>query len=187
MSFTRAQAMPAPGLLPDDGVPASNRCENRGAESTLRVMTMKCRFLLLACVCGLSVACLLPRGPSAENVFPIQTLQGDWGWTGLDECTKGPIRFRFTDASRRMHLSHLTEAPDGSKQLPRVETSYTVLGGSPDRLHLRMDGDEKGEDGQPVTWDLVLFNENTYRWHRSDWPPGGHTKAVRRCGQSPHA
>lgn len=163
-----------------------NRCEYRGLEPTLRVITMKCRFLLLACMCGLSAACSLHSSHSAENAFPIQTLQGDWGWTGLDECAKGPIRFRFTHDSRRMHLSHLTEAPDGSKQLPRVETSYTVLGGSSDRLHLRMDGDGKGEDGQPVTWDLVLFEENAYRWHRSDWPSGGYTRAVWRCGQSPH-
>ena len=145
---------------------------------------MKCRLLLLACVCGLPAACAVSPESSAENIFPIQTLHGDWGWTGLDECKKGPIRFRFTEGARRMHLSHLTEAPDGSKQLPRVETSYTVLGGSSDRLHLRMDGDEKDEDGKPVTWDLVLFEENAYRWHRSDWPPGGFTRAVRRCGPS---
>jgi hypothetical protein len=36
-------------------------------------------------------------------------------------------------------------------------------------------------EGVPVVWDLVLVDSNTYRWHRTDWPWGGSTKAIRRC------
>jgi hypothetical protein len=145
---------------------------------------MKRHFIPLTCLCFLSTACSLASNPSADNAFPMEALQGDWGWEGLDECTKSPVRFRFTEEATRMHVSHLTEAPDGSKQLPRVETSYTVLGGSSNRLHVRKDGDGQDDAGQPLTWELVLFEENAFCWHRSDWTPGGCTKAVRRCASS---
>ena len=137
--------------------------------------------VFFACLCFLLAACSAGPGLPAGNAFPAHVLEGEWGWEGSVDCVNGPLRFRFAEDAHRLHLSHLTETPDGVKRLPRIETSYTVLGGSPDRLRLQKDGDAAGEDGRPVTWELVLIENDAYCWRRSDWPRNGCTRAVRRC------
>lgn len=61
-------------------------------------------------------------------------------------------------------------------------TEYDVLEHSRGRIRGAIRGEtRRTEGGEPVVWDLVLVGPNTYRWHRTDWPIGAFTKAVRRC------
>lgn len=133
------------------------------------------------CLCA-----LVATGWSADATsdrFPTGTMAGDWGWDGSDDCSLGPIRFGFSGDRKRMSLRHLTEAEDGKRGLPLIETDYTVIREFPDRLRLRMDGEDRTDKrGRPVSWDLVLIDANTYCWHRHDWPEGACTRPVRRCG-----
>lgn len=139
-------------------------------------------------VCRLSavlVALLFYSGcTSARQQSPYETLPGNWGWEGTDECATAPAVLRFSSHQERMHIAHTPVREDGTHE-PRREANYTVTGRAGNVLSMTMDGeDRKTEQGRLVTWDLVVLDPDTYCWHRSDWRPTACTKTVRRCEAS---
>ncbi len=164
------------GLSPLDDVMNSGRhycARGKGMKRTSIAIGFLC--LSVPAVSGCAADATLDR-------FPMRTMAGDWGWDGSEDCSLGPIRFRFSDDGKRMSLRHLTEVEDGKRGLPLVETGYSVIREFPDRLRLRMDDEDRTDKRErPVTWDLVLIDANAYCWHRGDWPEDACTKPVRRC------
>ena len=41
--------------------------------------------------------------------------------------------------------------------------------------------DRKDPNGNLVSWDLVIQNEDAFCWHRSDWKAGSCTKSMTKC------
>ncbi|KRA21167.1 MULTISPECIES: hypothetical protein [unclassified Lysobacter] len=104
-----------------------------------------------------------------------------WGWDGTDQCSTSPQRIRFSEDGKRMHLSQYAEGENG-KPGKRIETSYTVGGQSGDSLAMVMDNETRTDDaGRKISWNLILLDEESYCWQRSDWESTECTKLVRRC------
>ena len=121
---------------------------------------------------------------AVEDKSPIDSLPGNWGWEGTDECTVAPAAHRISSQGRRMHITHSPLREDGTRE-PRREANYTVSGRSGNVLHMAMDGEDRKDDqGALVTWDLVALDSDTYCWRRNDWPAGSCTGKVQRCRQA---
>ena len=118
---------------------------------------------------------------TTERIDPYQVLPGKWGWEGSSDCSAEPLEIRFSQGGKRMHISHAPEGEDG-KRLKRHDTDYTILGPTGMGLSMAMEGEDRLDDsGKPVTWDLVLLDDDQYCWHRNDWPATACTKPVNRC------
>jgi hypothetical protein len=119
---------------------------------------------------------------AAPSKSPFETLPGKWGWEGTEECAKEPAVLRFSSHNRRMHIVHTPIGMDGSPE-PRREASYTVTGHNGNVLNMAMDGEDRKDDqGQLVTWNLIVLDETTYCWNRNDWRATACTKSVKKCG-----
>ena len=107
---------------------------------------------------------------------------GIWDWEGAEEfCRKDPHTIAFSEDRALMTLVSREPWTDSSGTVHQA-TEYEVLEHSAGRVRGRIRGeDRRTADGEPVIWDLVLVDANTYRWHRTDWPLGGFTKPVHRC------
>lgn len=79
-----------------------------------------------------------------------------------------------------IHHSEPYETEDGEM---RSVTPYVIEGDGPGVLHTFIPDETRLTDaGDPVKWDLVVVARNRLAWHRTDWPGGGLTKMLRRCG-----
>ncbi len=113
--------------------------------------------------------------------MPYTTIAGTWGFAEVNECAEDPRDFVFSRDGKRMSAVHkgLAEAGDGDL---RSRFEYKVLAATPESLHVALEGETRlDESGQPVTWDLVVFDTNTLRWRRSDWPQDEFTSELVRC------
>jgi hypothetical protein len=124
---------------------------------------------------------LQPYVPPPGDVFAIAA--GTWDWEGAEGfCEEDPHTITFSADRGLMTLVSRQPWTDSSGAAHQ-RTEYDVLEHAAGRVRGRIRGETRQtSDGQPVVWDLVLVDSNTYRWHRTDWPPGGYTKPVRRCG-----
>ena len=122
----------------------------------------------------------VPPAP-ATRINPYNVLPGKWGWRGSDDCQVAPEVVSISEREKRMYLSHFPEDENGNRQSHR-ESKYTILGSIPNGLILALDGEPRLDaTGGPVTWNLVLRNEDEYCWRRSDWPVDHCTKPINRC------
>ena len=65
----------------------------------------------------------------------------------------------------------------------RREARYEVRGHTPNSIRAFLLSEPRRDTtGQLVEWDLVLLGADRYAWHRSDWPAGGTTIPLERCG-----
>jgi hypothetical protein len=108
---------------------------------------------------------------------------GTWDWDGAERfCEKNPHTISFSADRGLMTLVSREPWTDSSGTVHQ-RAEYDVLGHTAGRIRGRIRGETRmTADGQPVVWDLVLVDANTYRWHRTDWPLVGFTGAIRRCG-----
>jgi len=114
----------------------------------------------------------------AADLF--ETVAGTWAWEDKD-CATEWHRISFRDDNTLAHFQN----PDGVIAGSSGEDFYTyqVRGHDADSIRLFLNGEYRNDDaGNPVEWDLVLVDADTYCWHRSDWEAGRCTeKMVRRC------
>jgi hypothetical protein len=119
--------------------------------------------------------------PPQLRIEPIDALPGKWGWEGSSDCQHAPLAISFSEGGKRMHISHEPEDETGSRE-PRRVTSYSVLSRTNQGLSMLMDDEDRLDaSGKPVSWNLVLLDENQYCWNRSDWRATACTKSVLRC------
>nr|WP_295381961.1 hypothetical protein [Pseudoxanthomonas sp.] len=112
---------------------------------------------------------------------PYVLLPGKWGWEGSNDCREAPEVISFSASRKHMYLALSPAREDGGRE-PRRVGEYRILQQIPEGLRMSLKGETRMDDsGQPVTWDLVLVDRDTYCWRRNDWGDGC-TKPLRRCG-----
>ena len=120
--------------------------------------------------------------PTDSDIFTV--VQGTWAWTTADSnCAANSHTISFTPDHSGMIITaaHPYRRPDG--KLDSV-AFYDVQGHTRSWIRGVIRGETRlTAEGRPVVWDLVLMSPNRYVWHRTDWTPGGYTRAIRRCAE----
>ncbi len=140
------------------------------------------KFALVA-LAIVSVLCSCSQGSSAStDLNPFTVIPGQWGWAGSNDCAAYPKVISFNADQKKMFLSLAPVTPEGTRE-PRRQATYNVLRRVPDGLSMSLPDETRLDaSGKPVTWDLIVMDKNQMCWHRSDWPQGGCTKSISRCG-----
>lgn len=104
---------------------------------------------------------------SSHTIY--ETLIGTWGHD-KEICLKDPIRISFSPDRKLMY--HDTKQglmmSDASK--PNERLVYRILAEYESFLRTEIIGEDRLTDGgKIVKWDLLLINQNSFCWHRSDW------------------
>ena len=139
------------------------------------------RFIAVAVGTVLALpGCNQMLGASAQ-LDPYSVLPGKWGWNGSSDCDVSPEEIRFSTDRKQMFLAHAPIKDDDTRE-PHREVTYQILRILPNGISMSLDGEDRlDSSGKPVTWDLILLDQDRYCWHRSDWRSGGCTKPVDRC------
>lgn len=118
--------------------------------------------------------------PDTSDVFRV--VAGTWDWEGAEGfCHDNPHTISFSSRRDTMTLTFVKPdtAEDGS--VTRA-WRYKIYGHTRHSVRGFIQGETRRTDaGKLVVWDLVLMSRDGYRWHRTDWAPGGYTKQVLRC------
>lgn len=150
---------------------------------------------ILGCALSAALAVLLPPAamaqgggaPSISRDSLFRLVAGQWDWAAGDStCTSSSLHsLEFPAPGEEMVLTNLKPATDTGQRVYRyriVGTGEGLLDGFPNVIRGAMQGEtRRTADSALVAWDLVLVTPDQYRWHRTDWPAGGGTKAVVRC------
>ena len=121
-----------------------------------------------------------PYAAPNGDVFAAAT--GTWDWEGADGyCRKDPHTITFSPDRSLMTFVSREPWTDSSGAVHRT-AEYDVQEHTAGRIRGRIRGETRmTAQGEPVVWDLVLVDADTYRWHRTDWPFGASTKPIHRC------
>lgn len=118
--------------------------------------------------------------PADTDVFAVVT--GKWDLADAEGmCEANPHIISFS--SDRSVMFYETREPwTDIAGIQHNRAEYDVLEHAPNRIRGRMRGEKRLTfDGEPVVWDLLLTDPDTYRWHRIDLPIGGYFGRVVRC------
>lgn len=123
-----------------------------------------------------------PEVVARDRPLPVlpDILTGTWGWEVEGaSCDDNPHTLTFSDDGKTLTLRYARSLDEN----PPTTVVYTVVGDGDGYLRTKKVAEtETAEDGQVVTWDLVVLDVNSYCWHRTDWQPGRCTRPARRCG-----
>ena len=111
----------------------------------------------------------------------IKLLTGFWGWNN-EQCQNNPISISFSDGGETMF--HDTpkgmQLGDPDKAFKRL--IYVIHSQSQGVLNTSIEKeDRRDSSGNRVSWSLVIQNEYSFCWHRSDWKTGACTKSLTKC------
>jgi hypothetical protein len=135
---------------------------------------------IVVLLAALAAACTMQR-PTTE---PFATIPGEWGFSKVDECASNPRVFSFHGNRKILRAAHQEDSEAGDGDVRKV-FEYDVLGASDRELHVSLRGETRLDGaGKPVTWHLVIFDENTLRWRQSDWAEDEFTPELVRCRES---
>ncbi len=117
-------------------------------------------------------------------------LTGYWGWVEQEDdpadfsgtCDNHPMRVWFTEAGGRFHSQWALDVELGHIATSPVYASVLNPDGR-GMIHLAYDGEERIDDqGNRVSWYLVMLDNDAFVWVRNDWVnAGGNTRAMVRC------
>ena len=98
------------------------------------------------------------------------------------QCTCETFQHTFDFSSTKkdfsMHFANLD-----SKETSKV--NYKILSVEGSTLYTDMEGeDRKDKNGNLVSWYLVVNDQNSYCWRRSDWGLNSCTNPITRCLKS---
>lgn len=118
--------------------------------------------------------------PRDQHIMDV--VAGRWDWEDAKAfCTENPHTISFSEDRTTMHIVFDKSWTDERGETHK-EAVYDLEGMSGRQIRGAMRGEvRRTEDGSLVVWDLTLTGPDTYAWHRTDWPYGALTKAVRRC------
>jgi hypothetical protein len=132
-----------------------------------------------------AIALVLSAGGSVTTqqrsgpVFSI--IAGEWGFAEIDECATNSRIFSFHKNRKILRATHQEISEAGHGDLRKV-FEYDILNVSPHELHVSLRGETRLDSaGQPVTWYLVVFDNDTLRWRQSNWKAGEFTSELVRC------
>ncbi len=116
--------------------------------------------------------------PDGTDVF--DAVEGSWDWAGRPgTCRENPHTIHFTPDRAYMIFTypHPIDSATG-----RREARYALRGTTAGSIRgFLLHEERRTEEGELVVWDLVLTGPDEYRWHRTDWAPGGYTANLIRC------
>jgi hypothetical protein len=118
---------------------------------------------------------------SGEN-DPLVLIPGTWDWANRPgSCQDNPQTLTLSPDRLRLTLEYKKPVTNGSGQLQKSEV-YKILDARARLLHTQ------GTDpkGQPVIYDFVFASNDSFCWHRGDWPKGQCTKTMVRCSALAH-
>jgi hypothetical protein len=140
------------------------------------------RILNLASFMGMVAVLAACEGSEAQGRRLTDVLRGVWDWEAApNRCQENPHSISFPPGGGRMEIRHPKGAVSGN-EAPQVVTVYRILAEESRALRMEIIGEtRKTERGDLVVWDLRLLSDDSYCWHRTDWPPQGCTGRVLRC------
>ena len=111
-----------------------------------------------------------------------ENVAGRWDWsTHSARCSDSTHVIAFSNGGRVMTITQQHPLVDSLGKDWTV-TSYDILRMTPSRIEGAIRGEpRRTKNGAPVVWELVVFDSNTYHWHRTDWPAWGYTAGIVRC------
>ena len=109
-------------------------------------------------------------------------VRGRWAWSKEESrCVKNWHRIYVDDKQNIM----MFESSIPFKQRTGEETryyKYLILDHGKNKYHVSLEDENRlDNEGDPVTWFLILIDPDTYYWRRSDWEENQGTSFVRRC------
>jgi hypothetical protein len=112
-------------------------------------------------------------------------ISGRWDWSVRGApCTDSAHTIAFPDDGDIMTITQQQPVIDSSGRDLTV-TTYDLDTVTPSRIRGAIRGENRlTDDGEPVVWELVVVDPDTYHWHRTDWPPYGLTAPIVRCGSA---
>lgn len=116
----------------------------------------------------------------APDVF--SRVQGEWGWIDNKAlaCNSHPHMIAFVEGNTRARFETKAPVADGVKN----EYFYKVLSHDKDSITMRLETESKRtQNGELVSWTLILKGKDTYVWRQNDWTAGKTTSAIVRCGK----
>ena len=118
--------------------------------------------------------------PEATTIFDL--VAGTWDWEHDEEwCEENPHTVAFSPDHTVMIITHAVPWTDSTGQEHQV-AEYDIQQHSRQSIRGLIRGETRlTTDGEPVVWDLVLGSADSYRWHRTDWPPLSYTGTIWRC------
>jgi hypothetical protein len=118
--------------------------------------------------------------PSGLDIFAV--VEGRWAWSGdAGRCTTDWHRISFSPDHRVMTITSSAPYKGADGKFDSVAV-YDIQAHTGSWIRGAIRGERRlTADRQPVVWDLVLRSHDRYAWHRTDWLPGGFTRAIERC------
>jgi len=121
-------------------------------------------------------------GANAEEKNDIfSKVVGTWEWAdrvGTAESNPHTIKFVDENKAAVFSLANPIKSQDGTT---KRSYTYKVLYSGEHSITMFLDGETRKTDaGDLVIWVLMLKTPDVYCWRRTDWPPQGCTKEVRR-------
>ena len=113
-----------------------------------------------------------------ERIYSILSSKS-WNWEHRG-CSENRQRFSFQDNKMTIKYDNPVKRQHSHEYVR--ETLYIILGSIENGIRTEI-GDEyrKDSNGQVVEWDLILENDSTFYWRRSDWPSTPISKPLIAC------
>lgn len=145
------------------------------------------RYVVLALFLlpAISVAAVSDDEHLERSAFVVNALQGvQWGWIRKESsgsCENNPhtITFNVKLTEAVFQFRSPVHGADGKKSDRAV---YRILARQGNTITMQIVGEKRLDpQGKPVVWDLLLVDEQTYTWHRKDWPEKAYTPYIHKC------
>lgn len=119
--------------------------------------------------------------PRLQPSTDLADLLGSWEFSGSEACASNPQVISFSPDGSLMHITWPQGGEAGEGDL-RDRFTYRIgrQTGNAVRLDL-VDETRMDALGNPVAWDLVRLDQDSFCWRRSDWGPASCTRAIVRC------
>jgi len=111
-----------------------------------------------------------------------ESLHGTWDWADVPaRCGNDAGTYAFAADGRTLTV----EVPAGAyfdTTAAGSRLTYEILAEPAGGLRVRAVGEtRRTATGAPVEWEIVMLDQDTFCWHRTDWQAGGCTKPLARC------
>jgi len=137
---------------------------------------------------GAATVAPAPVQPGATGATdPFVILPGTWDWANRPgSCQDNPQTLTLSADRTEVKLEFKKPVTNGAGKQQKSEV-YKILDARARLLHTVVIGEpRKDPKGQPLTYDFLFASDNSFCWHRSDWPKGQCTKMMVRCPGSVH-
>lgn len=118
--------------------------------------------------------------PDGVDVFSV--VEGAWDWGHAEgRCVADPVVISFSAGRDTMYLRH-REPIEWTDGTARLVTPYEIQGVTRNSIRGFIPHETRTTaEGALVVWDLVLNAEDSFCWHRTDWPEHSCTRSLLRC------